>query len=97
MHYKTNVIRVTYLSPTDKQGPRVKATHIETGKSITLPYDFDKGIIDRAFAAARSLADKMGLVGPLLRMLFHEADAYFGKANSANAIYFRMYEEVIDN
>ncbi len=63
-HMIKQAIITTYLGPTNSHGSRIKATS-GSGKSITVPFDYDGSATDSHERAAYALADKLGWAGTL--------------------------------
>jgi hypothetical protein len=67
--YPVGMCQTKFLGPTDHRGSRVKATHLKTKESVTLPWIHELDSADNHARAARVLFNGMAKAGVAWRML----------------------------
>ena len=75
-----SLVKVAYLAATDTKSSRIKATHAESGKSLTISYDYCLSPMNNKLAALKRLIEK----NPAL---FHK-DSVWVFSNTKGVYYF---------
>lgn len=53
-----SLVKVVYLPATNTKGSRIKATHAESGKSLTIGYNYGLNPMNNKLAALKQLVEK---------------------------------------
>ena len=59
-----SLVKVVYLPATDTKGSRIKATHAESGKSLTISYDYSLSPMNNKLAALKRLIEENPTIFP---------------------------------